>query len=133
MKKVYILSVLIFTHIICFCQVYSSKEPLAHTFSVVVRDSLTGDLAIGVQSHWFNVGSVVPWAEAGVGIIATQSFINVSFGLRGLALLKQGKTPQEVLDELLKDDPGREVRQVAVMDKHGKVATFTGKNCVQSA
>jgi uncharacterized Ntn-hydrolase superfamily protein len=65
--------------------------------------------------------------------VATQSFINVSFGMRGLALLKQGKTPQQVLDELLKDDPGREVRQVCVMDKNGNVATFTGKNCIQSA
>ncbi|MFN8238958.1 MAG: DUF1028 domain-containing protein [Chitinophagales bacterium] len=109
------------------------QEPFAHTFSIVARDEKTGEMAVGVQSHWFSVGSVVPWAEAGVGAIATQSFVNVSFGIRGLELLKQGKTPQEVLDSLLSDDAGREVRQVAIIDTLGRVATHTGKNCIQFA
>ncbi len=109
------------------------KEPFAHTFSIVARDEKTGEMAVGVQSHWFSVGTVVSWAEAGVGAVATQSFVNVSFGMRGLDLLKQGKSPQEALDSLLSDDPGREVRQVAIIDTFGRVATHTGKNCIQFA
>lgn len=109
------------------------KEPFAHTFSIVARDEKTGEMAVGVQSHWFNVGTVVSWAEAGVGAVATQSFVNVSFGMRGLDLLKQGKSPQETMDSLLSDDPGREVRQVAIIDTFGRVATHTGKNCIQFA
>ncbi|MBW3545055.1 MAG: DUF1028 domain-containing protein, partial [Bacteroidetes bacterium] len=105
-------------------------DPFAHTYSIVARDSATGELAVGVQSHWFSVGSAVSWAEAGVGAVATQSFVNVSFGLRGLELLKQGKSPQEALDSLLSDDEAREYRQVALIDTLGRVAVHTGKNCV---
>ena len=114
-------------------QMMKQKEPLAHTYSIVARDEKTGEIAIGVQSHWFSVGTVVSWAEAGVGAVATQSFVNVSFGQRGLALLKLGFTPQKVLDSLLSDDSGREVRQVAIIDTFGNVATHTGKNCIQFA
>jgi uncharacterized Ntn-hydrolase superfamily protein len=114
-------------------QYFSSKEPFAHTFSVVGRDPKTGDMAVAVQSHWFSVGTTVSWGEAGVGVVATQSFINKSFGPRGLALLKEGKTPQEALDALLKDDPGKEVRQVAILDSRGRLATHTGKNCIDDA
>ena len=114
-------------------QMMKQNEPLAHTYSIVARDEKTGEIAIGVQSHWFSVGTVVSWAEAGVGAVATQSFVNVSFGQRGLALLKLGFTPQKVLDSLLSDDSGREVRQVAIIDTFGNVATHTGKNCIQFA
>lgn len=106
---------------------------LAHTFSIVARDERTGEMAVAVQSHWFSVGSVVSWGEGGVGVVATQSFVNKSFGLRGLELLKQGKSPQEALDQLLSDDSGKEFRQVAILDTKGRVATHTGKNCLESA
>lgn len=103
---------------------------LAHTFSIVARDARTGEMAVAVQSHWFSVGTAVSWGEGGVGVVATQSFVNKSFGLRGLDLLKQGKSPQEALNELLSDDSGRDYRQVAILDKSGRVATHTGRNCV---
>ncbi len=108
-------------------------DPLAHTFSIVGRDPNTGEMAVAVQSHWFSVGTGVSWGEAGVGVVATQSFTNKSFGLRGLALLKQGKSPQEALDILLSDDSGKDFRQVAILDKQGRVATHTGKSCIDMA
>lgn len=106
------------------------NDPLAHTYSIVARDESTGEMAVAVQSHWFSVGTVVPWGEAGVGVVATQSFANKSFGIRGLNMLKEGKSPQEALDALLKDDKGRDFRQVAILDKNGNVATHTGKKCI---
>ncbi len=114
-------------------QVYKQSEPLAHTYSIVARDEKTGEMAVAVQSHWFSVGSLIAWGEAGVGVVATQSFINKSFGIRGLALLKEGKTPQEALDILLRTDEAKEVRQVAILDKLGRVAVYTGKNCIKFA
>ncbi|MBC6990144.1 DUF1028 domain-containing protein [Hymenobacter sp. BT491] len=114
-------------------QVYSTTDPLAHTFSIVARDPATGDMAVAVQSHWFSVGTSVSWGEAGVGVVATQSFTNKSFGLRGLALLKSGKSAQQALDELLANDEGRDVRQVAILDNQGRVAVHTGKKCVDMA
>ncbi len=114
-------------------QVYKANEPLAHTYSIVARDAQTGEMAVGVQSHWFSVGTSVSWGEAGVGVVATQSFTNKSFGLRGLALLKEGKTAQEALDILLSDDPGKGVRQVAILDSNGGVAAHTGVQCIQFA
>ncbi|MBO0951421.1 DUF1028 domain-containing protein [Fibrella forsythiae] len=108
-------------------------DPFAHTFSIVARDEKTGDLAVGVQSHWFSVGTSVSWGEAGVGVVATQSFTNKSFGIRGLQLLKSGKTAQEALDELLRTDEGREVRQVAIADAKGNVAVHTGTKCIDFA
>lgn len=114
-------------------QFFSTTEPFAHTFSIVGRDEKTGEMAVAVQSHWFSVGTSVSWGEAGVGVVATQSFINKSFGLRGLALLKEGKTPQQALDALLQNDSGKEVRQVAILDSKGRVSTHTGKNCIDDA
>src|SRR3982751_7029596 len=81
-------------------QVYTKADPLAHTFSIVARDSVTGEMGVAVQSHWFSVGTVVSWAEAGVGAVATQSFVNKSFGIRGLDLLRNGMVAQAVLDSL---------------------------------
>lgn len=122
--------------ILLFSNTFSQQfhpDPLAHTYSIVAYDSVTGDIGVAVQSHWFSVGTVVCWGEAGVGVIATQSFVNVSFGPRGLELLKKGLTPQQVIDELLKSDEGREFRQLAVLDAKGNAAAFTGKNCIQPA
>ncbi|MCH7783357.1 DUF1028 domain-containing protein [candidate division KSB1 bacterium] len=111
--------------------VFSNK--LAHTYSIVARDPDTGEMGVAVQSHWFAVGSLVAWAEAGVGAIATQSFVNVSFGPNGLKLLKEGKSAQEVLDEMIKADEGRDVRQLAIIDAKGNVAAFTGEKCIPEA
>jgi uncharacterized Ntn-hydrolase superfamily protein len=94
---------------------------------------MTGDIGVAVQSHWFSVGSVVSWAEAGVGAVATQSLANVSFGPRGLKLLRQGLSPKEALEELLKDDEGRAFRQVAIINDRGEVAVHTGSKCIAEA
>ncbi len=114
-------------------QFYKKDNGLAHTFSIVARDENTGELAVGVQSHWFSVGTTVSWAEAGVGAVATQSLTNKSFGIRGLALLKAGKTAQEALDILLSDDANKEDRQVGIVDSKGNVANFTGNKCIAFA
>lgn len=115
-----------------YAQDYKS-DILTHTYSIVARDSVTGDIGVAVQSHWFSVGSVVSWAEPGVGAIATQSLVNISFGPRGLDLLKKGQTAAEVLNILIGNDDGREFRQLAIIDKDGNVATFTGKKCIPDA
>lgn len=133
MKKGFIFIILSFLYQMATAQVYNTQNPLAHTYSIVARDPVTGEMGVAVQSHWFSVGTTVSWAEAGVGAVATQSFTNKSFGPRGLELLKQGLSAQQVLDQLLSDDPGREVRQVAILDSKGGVATHTGKNCIQYA
>ena len=114
-------------------QVYNSNEPLAHTFSIVARDPQTGEMGVAVQSHWFSVGSLVAWGEAGVGVVATQSFVNPSFGQRGLELLKKGMTTQEVVDLLISTDEGREVRQLAIVDSKGNSAGYTGAKCISEA
>lgn len=104
-----------------------------HTYSIVARDAVTGDLGVAVQSHWFSVGGSVPWAEAGVGAVATQSFTDPSYGALGLALMKAGKSAPEALWALLAADPDREVRQVAMVDAQGRVAAHTGAKCIQAA
>jgi uncharacterized Ntn-hydrolase superfamily protein len=109
------------------------KNLFTHTYSIVARDPKTGEMGVGVQSHWFSVGSVVSWGEAGVGVVATQSLVNKSFGLRGLDLLKQGTTPQEAVDILISDDEGKDVRQLAILDCRGRVATHTGSKCIKHA
>jgi uncharacterized Ntn-hydrolase superfamily protein len=103
------------------------------TFSIVARDPASGDLGVAVQSHWFSVGSVVPWAEAGVGAVATQSFVEPSYGPKGLALMKQGVAPKEALAQLLAADGQSNVRQVAFVDAKGRVAVHTGAKCIPGA
>jgi uncharacterized Ntn-hydrolase superfamily protein len=104
-----------------------------NTFSIVARDPVTGQFGVAVQSHWFAVGQIVPWAEAGVGAIATQSFVDPSYGKLGLDLLRAGKTAPESLRALLNGDPSCEVRQVAMIDAGGNVATFTGNRDILAA
>jgi len=104
-----------------------------HTYSIVARDTVTGEMGVAVQSHWFSVGSLVTWAEAGVGAVATQSFVDPAYGHLGLELIRAGKTAQQALEALIAGDPGRDVRQVAMIDAHGNVAAHTGKKCIQSA
>jgi uncharacterized Ntn-hydrolase superfamily protein len=108
-------------------------DNLAHTFSIVARDAETGEMGVAVQTHFFAVGGVVPWAEAGVGAVATQSFANASFGSSGLALLKQGLSPKEALDRLLASDDGRDTRQVAIIGSDGRTAAWTGADCIAEA
>ena len=110
----------------------SSGRPV-HTFSIVARDAATGELGVAVQSHWFSVGPIVPWIEAGVGAIATQSFVDPSYGPKGLALMRAGRSAPEALKELLAKDDGREVRQVAMIDAQGRVDAWTGPRDIQAA
>ena len=111
----------------------SPSSPLVHTYSIVAVDSATGEIGAAVQSHWFSVGSIVIWAEAGVGAVATQSFVNVSFGPRGLELLKMGKSPGEAINLLIVEDEGRDFRQLAIIDAKGNAAAYTGKKCIPEA
>ena len=111
----------------------TSPSPLAHTFSIVARDSVTGELGVAVQSHYFSVGPVVPWAEAGVGAVATQALVLVDYGPNGLDLMRRGLTAREALDSLVAADPHRKDRQVAMVDAHGGVAAFTGPACIPFA
>ena len=104
-----------------------------HTFSIVARDPATGELGVAVQSHWFSVGPIVPWVEAGVGAVATQSFVDPSYGKNGLELMRAGKSAPDALKELLEKDEGRDVRQVAMIDAQGRVDAWTGKNDIQAA
>jgi len=103
------------------------------TYSIVAYDKETGQLGVAVQSHWFSVGPIVPWAESGIGAIATQSFVEVSYGPLGLELMRTGKSPEEALRALVSADKNQDVRQVAMVDAQGRVAAHTGKNCIPEA
>jgi uncharacterized Ntn-hydrolase superfamily protein len=107
-------------------------RPVA-TYSIVARDAETGQLGVAVQSHWFSVGSVVTWAEAGVGAVATQSFAEPSYGPLGLELMRTGRTATEALSALAWTDDGRAVRQVAMVDANGDVTAHTGQDCIVAA
>ena len=104
-----------------------------HTFSIVARDAATGELGVAVQSHWFSVGTIVSWVEAGVGAVATQSFVDPSYGNLGLDLMRAGKSAPDALKSLLAGDDGRDVRQVAMIDAHGRVAAHTGQKNIAFA
>ena len=108
-------------------------ERPTHTYSIVARDPATGQLGVAVQSHWFSVGSVVSWAEAGVGAVATQSFVDPAYGPRGLELMRGGLSPAQALAALTSVDDGREVRQIAFVDASGRVAAHTGARCISEA
>lgn len=108
------------------------RRPVS-TYSIVARDPVTGNLGVAVQSHWFSVGSIVTWAEAGVGAVATQSFAEPAYGPRGLELMKTGLSATAALESLKSVDPGEAVRQVAFVDDDGVVAAHTGSKCIASA
>ncbi len=133
MRTIAILLTLVVISSSSYAQFFKKDAGLAHTFSIVARDEKTGEMAVGVQSHWFSVGTAVSWGEAGAGVVATQSFVNKSYGIKGLELMKQGKTAGEALQQLLAADEGREVRQVAMIDTNGNVAAHTGKLCIDYA
>ena len=111
---------------------WAQRRPV-HTFSIVARDSQTGELGVAVQSHWFAVGPTVPWAEAGVGAVATQSFADPSYGKLGLDLMRAGRSAPDALRGLLNADKSCEVRQVAMIDINGKVASFSGAKNISPA
>lgn len=111
----------------------ADKDAFAHTYSIVARDTITGEMAVGVQSHWFSVGSIVSWGKAGVGVVATQSFVNPAYGPEGLELMASGVSADQALTRLVEKDEGRAFRQVAFLDANGNVSGYTGKNCVEAA
>src|SRR5216684_860811 len=103
------------------------------TYSIVARDKKTGELGVAVQSHYFQVSPAVPWASAGVGAVATQSHVNLSYGPLGLELLQAGYTAEQALAALTAGDPRAEVRQCAIVDAAGNVAAHTGAKCIPAA
>jgi len=114
------------------CPTPAAEKPLrpVHTYSIVARDPATGELGAAVQSHWFSVGSIVIWAEPGVGAVATQSFVEPSYGPLGLTLMRTGKTAPQALTSLLASDEHEDVRQVGMVDASGNVANHTGSNAI---
>ncbi len=132
MKKLILLSLcLLMNSVNAQMQVY--KDQFAHTFSIVAKDEKTGEMGVAVQSHWFSVGTVVAWAKSGVGVVATQSFVNPSYGSNGLKLMEDGLSAEEALNQLLAMDEGKAFRQVAFLDTLGRTAAHTGMKCVKSA
>lgn len=110
----------------------TQRRPVA-TYSIVARDSTTGQMGVAVQSHWFSVGAIVPWAEPGVGAVATQSFVDPRYGPLGLELMTHGRSAEEALQALVSTDDGRAVRQVAMVDANGTIAAHTGDNAIAAA
>jgi len=108
------------------------QKPIA-TFSIVARDSVTGELGIAVASRFFAVGAVVPWAKADVGAVATQSYANTTFGWRGLELLEKGASPEEIVEILIRNDDDPERRQFGIVAADGKSASYTGEGCLHWA
>ncbi len=108
-------------------------KTLAHTYSIVAREAESGKLGVGVQSHAFACGTLVPWVEACVGAVAIQADVDTSYGRLGLALMRAGKTAEQALAALLAADPESDTRQVAMIDNKGRVATHTGKRCIAHA
>ncbi|BBY64980.1 DUF1028 domain-containing protein [Mycolicibacterium helvum] len=103
------------------------------TYSIVARDETTGELGIGSQSHFFGVGRLVGWGEAGVGVVATQAFVNVDYGPMAVAAMRAGATARTALERVTSTDPLSEYRQLAIVDVHGEVASFTGQRCAPAA
>ncbi|MCP9199138.1 DUF1028 domain-containing protein [Gramella sp. GC03-9] len=123
-----------FIYSISFAQnIGFEKDAFAHTYSIVARDTITGEMAVAVQSHWFSVGPLVAWGRAGVGVVATQSFVNPAYGPEGLDLMENGMSAEQALTQLIEQDEGRAYRQVAFLDDTGSVSAFTGENCVEAA
>ena len=132
MKNIIALSITVFACLPANSMAAETGKPLrpVHTYSIVARDSGTGELGAAVQSHWFSVGSNVIWAEPGIGAVATQSFIEPSYGPLGLRLMRAGKTAEQALTALLAADEHADVRQVGMVDANGTVANHTGDNAI---
>ncbi|HZO18529.1 MAG TPA: DUF1028 domain-containing protein [Gemmatimonadaceae bacterium] len=133
--RAFVLSVLTLTTVAwdpADAQEWRPLRPVA-TYSIVARDSATGEIGVAVQSHWFSVGPLVPWAEAGVGAVATQSFVDPRYGPLGLDLMRMGRSAPEALRALVSSDADSAVRQVAMIDAQGRVAAFTGARAIRAA
>jgi len=131
-KKLVVLLILIFP-LFSSGQTNPYSDKFAHTYSIVAKDLKTGEMAVGVQSHWFSVGTLVSWGKSGVGVVATQSFVNPSYGPKGLELMENGVSAKNALEKLTNQDEGRDYRQAAMLDINGSVDAFTGKSCIESA
>lgn len=133
-KSLFLLAALAMSPSICLCVGANEITPqhIVHTYSIVAYDSATGQFGAAVQSHWFKVGDVI-WLEAGVGAVATQSLVEFSYGPLGLEMMKAGKSAKQALDGLLASDSLNRIRQVAMIDKNGIVATHTGNKCIAYA
>jgi uncharacterized Ntn-hydrolase superfamily protein len=130
-QRICLVTLVLMIHFCCSLQAQGIPERnLISTFSIVGRDSLTGELGVAVASRFFAVGSVVPWARADVGAVATQSFANTSFGWRALELLEKGVEPQELVTVLLRNDADPSRRQFGIVGANGKSSTYTGKECL---
>lgn len=103
------------------------------TYSIVALDGATGELGVAVQTRWFNVGAVVPWVEAGVGAVATQSFSEIAHGFNGIRLMREGASAPDAMAAVLRPDDGQSVRQVGMVDAAGRSAAHTGLRCVRFA
>ena len=114
---------------ITLSQNISDNRPIS-TYSIVALDAETGQLGVAVQSHWFSVGFLVPWVKAGVGAVATQSFVKVDYGPDGLELMENGMSAKDALKSLIDQDEAEAVRQVAMIDINGNVAAHTGERCI---
>ena len=129
-KPVCFLSIFIFLFLLpVILQARDGSQPVS-TFSIVARDSVNGELGVAVASRFFAVGTVVPWAKADIGAVATQSFANTSFGWRGLDLLEKGAVPEEIVNILLRHDTDPDRRQFGIVAANGQSATYTGKDCL---
>jgi uncharacterized Ntn-hydrolase superfamily protein len=132
-KTALILGIFLFLISFLYGSVRAEKpQQPVNTYSIVAYDSTTGEFGAAVQSHWFKVADVI-WAEPGVGVVATQSLVDFAYGPLGLEMMKNGKSADLALAGLLASDPQREVRQVAMIDKHGNVASHTGDKCIAYA
>ena len=117
-----------------FCEdSITASQRLCHTYSIAARDPATGQLGVAVQSHYFAVGQVVTWAEAGVGAVATQAMVEPAYGARGLELMRGRCSAPDALMKLVADDPGRDIRQVAMVDYQGRVLAHTGSATIPEA
>lgn len=133
MHSKYILFSFLLFNLLATAQKPANSDKFAHTFSIVAQDPASGDMAVGVQSHWFSVGTAVPWGKSGVGVVATQSFVNQRYGFEGLQLMEEGLSAEQALEKLKKEDEGAAFRQVAMLSKDGSIAAFTGEKCVEAA
>ena len=132
MKNLSLLIILVIFTAGCFAAEEHQSIPVS-TYSIVAYDEETGQLGVAVQSHWFSVGSLVPWIKAGVGAVATQSFVKVEYGPNGLKLMGKGFSAEDALKILVEEDENSAVRQVGMVDTKGNAAAFTGENCIQFA
>ena len=131
--KQFILSLFLIISLPLMAQLYINNEPMVNTYSIVARDSVTGDIGVAVQSHWFNVGGLVIYAKPGVGVVATQSLVKQSYGPQGLDLMSMDISPEKALAQLIKEDPAAMYRQVAFLDDQGRTASHTGSLCIGEA